>query len=256
MEKWKAKLDIFLAGFEHIDDAIGVLVCGSYVTGNPTRHSDLDVHIVLNDRVLYRERGNKIVDGLLIEYFANPPKQILRYFEDDFGDGSLMAQTQFATGEIVLDKNGDVATLKGKALAMIDAFYEGGKMDPSMSDLTKYGLWDMLDDLQDAHENDRLDFDFLYFNSLNKMIATYMQCINRPYNLKTVLGNISNDVVRGKYLLRELPDSTIGGLIEKSIITASRKEKLDLYEKLTNAILDNFGGFCVDGFKFKSDVAV
>ena len=71
---WREKLDIFMSNFEHSDDVIGILVCGSYVTGNPTNHSDLDVHIILNNAVGYRARGNKIIDGLLIEYFANPLK--------------------------------------------------------------------------------------------------------------------------------------------------------------------------------------
>jgi len=29
----------------------------------------------------------------LIEYFANPPKQILRYFDEDLQEKSLMCQT-------------------------------------------------------------------------------------------------------------------------------------------------------------------
>ena len=254
MKNWEEKLDIFLSDFEHIDDAIGVLVCGSYVTGNPTLHSDLDVHIILNDNVNYREQGNKVIDGLLIEYFANPPKQIFRYFEDDFNEGKLMAQTQFATGKIIQDKTGNVAILKEKALMMIDAFYENGTKTPSMSDLTKYFLWDMLDDLLNAYEIGKLDFDFLYFNSLSRMMSFYMQCINRPYNIKTILGNVSDDMVRGKYLLRELPDATIRGLIAKSITTADKRERLDIYERLTKTILDSFGGFSIGDFKFKSKV--
>lgn len=61
-------------------------VCGSYITGNPSTHSDLDVHIILNENVNYRERGNKIVDGLLIEYF-----------KDDYTNVRPMSQTQIPT---------------------------------------------------------------------------------------------------------------------------------------------------------------
>lgn len=120
MNEWKEKLDIFMSDFEYKNDIVGILVCGSYITGTPTNHFDLDVHIVLDDDVQYRERGNKVVDGLLIEYFANPPKQIHRYFEEDIDNKSLMCQTQFATGKILLDKSGDVAALKEKALTIGD----------------------------------------------------------------------------------------------------------------------------------------
>ena len=254
MNNWKKKLDIFLADFEHTDDIVGVLVCGSYITGKPTNYSDLDVHIILDNRVDYRERGNKIVDGLLIEYFANPLKQILRYFEDDLKEKDLMSQTQFATGKIILDKVGDVESLKAKARTMISDFYASGQPDLQMSELDKYGMWDMLDDLQDAYEIQRVDFDFLYFTRLNMLLEKYMRCINLPYNCKSIYGNIVDAMVREKYLLRELPNTTIKNLIVCAITAESKMEKIRAYENLTTEIINEFGGFNVDGFKFKSKV--
>jgi hypothetical protein len=256
MSDWKKKLDKFFADFEYADDVVGVLVCGSYVTGNPTSHSDLDVHIVLDNRVGYRERGNRIIDGLLIEYFANPLKQIIRYFEDDLQEKSLMSQTQFATGEIILDKVGDVEALKEKAKNMMSDFYASVQTDLRMSDLDKYFLWDMQDDLQDAFENQRADFDFLYFTRLNMLIKKYMERINLPYNSKAIYGNIVDEGVRKKYLLRELPNAAIKNLIVCAITAEGKAERLKAYEELTAEIIKEFRGFDVDGFKFKSDVEV
>ena len=48
---WEEKLSKFLDDFAYKDDVVGVLVCGSYITGNPSNHSDLDVHIILRDDV-------------------------------------------------------------------------------------------------------------------------------------------------------------------------------------------------------------
>ena len=254
LNDWRSKLAIFLADFEYADDVVGVLVCGSYITGKPTSHSDLDVHIVLDERVSYRERGNKIVDGLLIEYFANPPKQILGYFDEDFKDTSLMCQTQFATGEIVSDKTGAVEALKQKAKAMIENFYAAKQTDVKLSALDKYFLWDMLDDLQDAHETNRPDFDFLYFTRLHLLIAKYMRGINRPYNAKSIYGNIVDVAVREKYLLQELLDEAIRDMVACAITATGRNEKLATYEKLTTRIMEQAGGFSIDGFKFKSEV--
>lgn len=78
---WKPKLEKFLENFKYLNDIQGVLVCGFYITGKPTSHSDLDVHIVLKDNCDYRVKLNRIVDGLMIECFINPPKQIRKYFE-------------------------------------------------------------------------------------------------------------------------------------------------------------------------------
>jgi len=254
MNDWQKKLDIFLSNFEHINDTVGILVCGSYITGNPTNHSDLDVHIILDNNAPYRERGNKIIDGLLIEYFANPYKQILCYFDEDLRDKSLMSQTQFATGKIMLDKAGDVEALKAKAKAMISDFYASRQTSMQMSDMDKYFLWDMLDDLQDAYETQRPDFDLMYFTSLNMMLETYMRCINFPYHRKTIYGNIVDAITREKYLLQELPNADINNLIIRAITAAQKADKMDIYEELTAEIICEFGGFNIDGFKLKSDV--
>jgi len=254
MDDWNSKLDLFLADFEYADDVVGVLVCGSYITGNPTSHSDLDVHIVLNNKVDYRERGNKIIGGLLIEYFANPSKQILRYFDEDLKDKSLMCQTQFATGKIIMDKVGDVEALKLHGQKMISDFYASPQTDLRLSALDKYFLWDMLDDLQDAHESNRDDFDFLYFTRLNMLLEKYMNGINRPYNCKIIYGNVIDAALRDKYLLRELPNETIKDIIVCAITAIKQEDKMAAYEKLTNAIMKQVGGFSIDGFKLKSKV--
>jgi len=254
MLNWRPHLDQFLSTFEHTRDITGVLVCGSYVTGQPTSHSDLDVHIILDDAVDYRERGNRVIDGLLIEYFANPPRQIQAYFDGDLKDKSLMCQVQFATGEIVRDDDGAVRKLKEQALAMIDAFYQNN--EASMPEKKKYFLWDMRDDLQNACENNWPEFDFIYFNLLDKVISNYLRCINRPYGLKAIYGHITSEITRGKYLLRELPDAEINGLIVRCILAIDRSEKASAFEGLVNAILDRFGGFDVNEFKQKSDVDI
>jgi hypothetical protein len=254
MDNWKRKLDIFLEGFEHANDVAGVLVCGSYITGKPTNHSDLDVHIVLDDGVSYRERGNQIVDGLLIEYFANPPRQILRYFDEDLKTKDLMSQTQFATGKIISDKTGIVESLKVKAMGMISDFYAAELSGLTITELDKYFLWDMLDDLQDAYENNRADFDFLYFTRLDKLLEKYMNAVFRPYSTKTIYGNATDDAIRKKYLLRELPDKTVKNMITRAVTAANQSDKIAAYEKLTAEIFKQIGGFNIDGFKFKSDV--
>jgi len=254
--EWQQKLNIFLSDFEYIKDVTAVLACGSYVTGNPTTHSDLDVHIILDDGVNYRERGNKYVDGLLIEYFANPPRQILKYFAEDIIDKSLMSQVQFATGKIILDNKGEAAALKAKAGIMIADFYANATnvAKSEISVLTKYFLWDSLDNLQDAYKTGRSDFDFLYYTYLDRTLHVYMNTIKHPYNSMSILGNIQSQTVRDKYLLHSLPDENIANIIAAAITTTDKQDRLKLFAKLVTSIFNQFGGFCIDGFKFKSDV--
>jgi len=250
---WKDKLDKFIENFAYKDDVVGILVCGSFVTGNPTLRSDLDVHIILDEAVEYRERGNKIIDGLLIEYFANPPRQIRSYFREDYQAISPHSQTQFVTGEILFDTNGVVAELKQEAIAMMALNFED--IRPRADELVKYGIWDMLDDLLDMYENERLDFDFVFYSNLDQLLSIYMQQIKQAYGKKTILGHITSDVVRKKYLLNGLPDAEVKDLIQACITAESKKDRICSYERLTNAVLDLMGGFEIDGFRFKSAVA-
>ena len=115
MEAWEQALQKFLSDWKTNKEVIGVLVCGSYVTGKPSKQSDVDTHIILKPGTTWRERGNKIVDGFLIEYFANPPEQIKHYFKLDFANNYNDAATQFATGRILIDSEQMVKQLKQEA---------------------------------------------------------------------------------------------------------------------------------------------
>lgn len=250
---WKEKLSKFIETLNYKDDVIGILACGSYITCHPSTHSDLDVHIILKDDVKYRERGNKFVDGLLIEYFSNSPNQIRQYFRDDYKNMRTNSWVQFITGAIVLDKVGIVQQLKGEAQAFFDRGFRD--VDTSIGLLERYELWDMLDNLQDAFENSRMDFNFMYYTNLDKLIATYMRFVKLPYNKNTILGHIMSDIVRSKYLLSELPHRFISDSIQACILADSRNEKISSYQKLTDQIMDLCGGFNIDGFKFRSSTA-
>lgn len=250
MKNWKESLSKFLATFEHKKDVIGVCACGSYVVGIPTAHSDLDVHIILDEKVNYRERGNCIIDGLLIEYFANPPQQIRKYFLEDYAEMSLMSPNQFVNGLILEDKTGVVQVLKNEAQILINKYFSDKEV--KINDLEKYSYWDMLDDLEDAFETNRVDFDFLYYNNLNKLINKHMKLKKQPYNTKSIIGHIKNDTVRKKYSLNQINDAELEDLFVKSITEKSQEQRLLIYKKLTQLLFDRNNGFKIDGFKFKS----
>ena len=244
------KLETFLADFEHKDDVVGVLVCGSYVTGHPNAHSDLDVHLLLNKKCKYRERGNRIVDGLLIEYFANTKRQVLAYFKEDYKNLRPMSQTQFATGEILFDKTGEIEQLKKEAEKQLGKEFADLKVEPSP--LTLYGLWDSMDDLQAILEEDRADFDFVYFCKLDRLLACLYRKMRLPYNTKTVYGQLVDKTVRKKYLLKEIKDKNLRALLQTAIVEEDRQKRLQAFTALCEMILKEYD-FDISKFSFKSD---
>ena len=112
MDKWTLALETFLKDWKDRGDVVGALVCGSYASGYPSKRSDIDIHIILADHVEGRERGNRVVSGFLIEYFANPPAQIRKYYQEDFNRRRTMSMLQFKTGRIVFNYTGIIKKLE------------------------------------------------------------------------------------------------------------------------------------------------
>lgn len=244
------KLEKFLSGYDNIDDVVGVLACGSYVTGYPNKHSDLDVHLILKEGVGYRERGNRVVDGLLVEYFANTSNQINCYFDKDYKSGAPMSQTQFATGEIIVDKTGEVLKLKNKAKEQLGKKFVDVETNPSP--LVLYSVWDMMDDIESMLEEERGDFDFIYHNKLNALLAIIFKTKKLPYNTKTVLGHLTNSITRKKYLLEEINDECFANDVITAISADSKQSKVVAFKKLAENFLNEYE-FDIAYFTFKSN---
>jgi len=108
LKKWEIALQKFLKKWENRKDVIGIIVCGSYITGNPSKHSDIDIHIILDSKTLWRERGNEIINGVLIEYFANPANKHFQYAEEDYKSRRRVNAHMFCTGKVLFDKTGEL----------------------------------------------------------------------------------------------------------------------------------------------------
>jgi hypothetical protein len=253
MQDWEKALDTFLKSWHDHQEVVGALVCGSYVVGSPTPHSDIDVHIVLREGTPWRERGNQIVDGFLIEYFANPPQQIIEYFKEDYADHSQMAVIQFLTGRILFD-DGTIQALKAEAQGWYDKKFP--EQPPIVQELNKYSLWDRLDNLQDTADQDAPHFWFAYHNLLNELLRQYCRFTGYP-EIKSyqALDILTKQMTRDKYLLPVFPDENFQGMMEQALVESDQAEALRLYERLTQHVLERMSGFEIDGWKVRSPVS-
>lgn len=252
MEPWEIALNKFLDDWRDRDEVVGALVCGSFVTGDPTGHSDIDVHIVLAAGTEWRERGNRIVDGFLIEYFANPPAQIRAYLQEGTGDNRRMEAVQFTTGRILFDKDGTVQKMKDEALRWIAEPFE--PMSDTAIELAKYGLWDRLDDLQDAHEQRAPDVAFQYHFVLAQAYQVYARFLGQSVQgvPKTYKCLMKPQDAQRKYLMDPFPDQDFLDLFAQSITQTESSGMVEYAEKLSHYVLDKLGGFSIDGWAFRS----
>ncbi len=252
MEKWETALDEFLIPWRKNKEVVGALVCGSFVMGNPTKHSDIDLHIALSETTKWRERGNKIVDGFLIEYFANPPRQIIEYFKEDYNNGKQMAASQFITGRIIFD-NGSIKQLKKEAKKWHSK--KISKLSKASNELNKYAIWDMLDNLGDNFDKKDVNFWFVYHNFIAGLLQHYCKFVGYPaIKDYKALDIFTKEKVRKKYLLSEFPDKAFLSLIVKAITANDKDKAMLMYKKISNHILKQMGGFNINGWKIKSPV--
>ncbi|TYR74053.1 hypothetical protein FZC79_16515 [Rossellomorea vietnamensis] len=253
MQNWRKALESFLNDFQYASDLAGVLVCGSFVTGNPSARSDIDVHLILKEGKEWRERGNEFVDGYLIEYFCNPPVQIRKYFEEDHYSRTTHAAVQFATGEILWDKEGSVAGLKEEAGVWLNKPFK--EIGDTEMEFMKYGIWDTLDNLQDMHEKEEKGITFAYHNSLNLLFDQYCRYLSVeqiPYY--QIGAYLSDKRYLKKYLKPPFPDEEFSRLFKMAMNLSETEQMADMYEKLSEYVLSQMGGFSIDGWQMRSPI--
>ncbi len=252
-QKWEVAADLFAEKWRNKKEVTGLLVAGSYITGNPSAHSDLDVCIVLKKGTKWRERGNEIVNGILVEYFANPPEQVEEYFKLDFQMGRRTMPHMYATGKIWFDKSGDLTNLKAQGKKEINKKFK--PMNPFMLKTVKYLLWDSLDNLQEIYGKKTQDFEYVFFAHLQSVFNQYATFLQYgEVKAHKVYTFITDKKVQEKYNRTEFPDKLFVKNFVKCICEGRRETKIREITNLTKYVLNKMGGFEVDGFKFRSKI--
>lgn len=253
MNKWELAIEKFLDEYKNEDYFLGAILTGSYATGNNDENSDIDIYIVTSDDTKWRERGNKNIDGFLIEYFINPKRKILSYMEKELQDYHMSTTMIFVNAKILYDKDGSVQELiniaKNNAslnnLAAIDDF---------KFKMNCYSVWDGFDELESKY-NKHEDIDFSYYIFLQRVLESYFynkQIPSIPLNKIEVI--LKNEEYRIKYNVKRLPDQEF---ITKIINCLKEKEydrKFLFAKDLYNYFLEQFSDFDIDNLVVRSSV--
>jgi predicted nucleotidyltransferase len=250
-ENWEIALQKFLKKWENKKEVIGAIVCGSYITGNPSNHSDIDIHFLLDAKSSWRERGNVIVDGILIEYFANPTKRHHQYLEEDLKSRRKINAHMFCTGKILFDKTGELKKLIQFSKKYLNK--KNPKQNKIQVEIAKYHIWDMCDNLEEVFDSNSEEFFFVFYNCLNGLIETYakfLQFDSMPiHKLRRFLVNEKD---KKKYLVSNFPDEEFVKMIVSAINLKDKPKMMNEFKIITNHVLKKMGGFNIDGWKIKS----
>jgi len=240
MEKWEIALQNFLKKWKR-KEVIGAIVCGSYITGNPSKHSDIDIHILLDSKTSWRERGSEIINGILIEYFANPVKKHYEYAEEDYKQRRRTNAHMFCTGKVLFDNTGELKQLIKDSRKYLVKKYP--KQNKILVELAKHHIWDMLDNLEEVFEADGKDFFFVFYNDLNDLFETYAKFLQfDSISVHKLRRFLVDEKDKKKYHISNFPDEEFVKMYVNTINLKDKSKMLKEYQKLTNHILDKMGG--------------
>jgi hypothetical protein len=252
---WRRAVARFLDELPFRRDVVGALVCGSFVTGAPGPRSDVDLHLVLAAGARWRERGNRVIDGIVVEYFANPPRQIRAYFRRDHEANRRNTPTQFATGRVLFDdRRGTVRRLVAEARA-----WERRPMvavTAAWRELSKYALYDRLDDLEDAALRGAPDVPFLY----HLLVAAAAECHARlarepAAGPAKLYGMLTSARVRRKYRAAPPADARLARLLVAALRERDPARMPDRARALVGHLLERMGGFSLDGWRLRTKLS-
>lgn len=251
MPDWEVALRRFLADWEKQTAVEGAVATGSYAVGNATPGSDIDVHIILSSSADWRERGNKLVSGFLIEYFANPIHRFQRYFEEDYQDNTRTNARMLTTGTVVFDKHGEAQKLIKRAATELSKAF--AKPDNIWTEIAKYSLWDEIDGLKDLYTSQQPNFDHCYQLLLHSLLLKYSKFLGIEAPATSKLFRYLNDKdFRHRYQIPEYKDAVFANLLTKALQAESSSDKVELAQSLTLHVLDQMGGFKIDGWKIRT----
>lgn len=240
----------FLRECSFAEDIEAAFLAGSYAVGNADAFSDIDLYIVLRD-VPWRERGNVRIDGMLVEYFANPAAQIHAYIESALKNGGMSSLLMTLKGIPLIDKNGCAEQL----LEYCRRKREEGIAPLGAYDLAvgKYRLWDMYDELGRARMLRTPDYLLQCQNLFLKTVEVYCRFLQYPQLPPIKLYRILSDAdFCAGYGVPAFPDREFAALAVAFVEANDAEMMYSLLGRLHAQVLEAMGGFDIDTFTLRS----
>lgn len=152
-------------------DLQGMLLGGSVAYGSPCKRSDLDIYVIV--RRPWRQRRTTFVDGVEVELFINPVRQIRKEIQE----ADPATCTMFARGRVLHDPDGVIASLVSEARAVREQ--PRPEVRPEDVPLPRYQPTDLLKDAQDLAGIDEAAAKYLIFVTLQATMDAYYRIARR-----------------------------------------------------------------------------
>lgn len=252
MEKWEVAVQEFLQPYTKEDYFVGAILTGSYATGNNHADSDIDLFIITKDSTDWRERGNRLVNGMMIEYFINPIRQIVSELDTGFDYNNIATTLMFAGSKILYDTDGVVAGLVERAKA--DLNNEIKPVSEYSWNMNCYNVWHSFYELTSKYRKN-IDIEFSYNIFLNNITRAHFANNQIPYlPVHKTERILSDSAYRERYNLKKLPEKEFSDKLLACFKAKEYTEKYIRAEKLYNYYMGANPDFDINNFSFRSKI--
>ena len=252
MKDWEVAINKFLDQYKDEDYFLGAILTGSYATGNNSVNSDIDVFIVTKDSTTWRQRGNKLVDGYLIEYFINPVRKVLKEFDEGFDNYHIATTLIFAGSKILYDKDGTIEKLVNRAKE--DLNKELSPISLFKWKMNCYTVWHSFYELDSKYIRNE-DIDFSYYLFLNDIINAHFLNNGIPLlPINKVEKIFTNEEYRNRYNVIKLPEEEFINKLVKCFNEKDYNKKYECAKDLYNYYMEKNSQFDINNFEYRSDI--
>lgn len=155
-------------------DPLGIIASGTIVRGNPGPSSDLDLYVIHGQP--FRQRVQRLFEGVPAEIFVNPPPQVETYFETERRAGRPLTAHMLATGVVVLDRDPVIERLRQQAR---DALALAPDPSPETLRFKRYMIATEFEDACDVAESDPLSARMIMASAVRGMLRYRFWQANR-----------------------------------------------------------------------------
>ena len=206
---------------------IAIIASGTILRGNPDPASDLDLYVIHQQP--YRQRLQKVFNGIPAEIFINPPEQVSRYLVEEQDEFRPITAHMLATGFVILETDPVITVLRQKAVEILE---NPPKASPERLTSLRYMAANWLEDATDLAQRDEATAKLFLSQAVFEII-------------------IFNFIAQGKYLPRnkelitgtEAIDPELGQLLRKFYATASCAARLELAHQIADRTIQAYGFF-------------
>ena len=250
-QKWQI-VDKFLNKYKDEDYFIGAILSGSYAAGNGNENSDIDIYIIANDSINFRERGMKLIDGQLVEYFINPVRQIKKYLEEEQDNKDCLDIRLLSNCKIIIDKTGEVQDLVETAKRILNKGPK--KLDEYTYAMNCYMVWSRFDELELKYKR-KEDTDFNYSLFLEQVIYSYFQ--NKQIflvNMCKIEFILKDEEFKKNYNVGKILDKKFLDLLSKSFNEKDYNKKFECASNLYYYFKNEFNDFDINNFNIRDSI--